>query len=131
MQPDVYCRRLNLQVPVAVNVKTDRFADVFHAICGVAMHPYVKKCSELTAQTDLLTCRMSAAQKFFNPWRRRAKFVTCGAVTHLHRVFGACGRFFGRGVVGISNVCSAGDSWWAVVMVAAGWSFTIDRADVE
>ena len=42
MQPDVYCRRLNLQVPVAVNVKTGQIADVFHAICGVAMHPYVK-----------------------------------------------------------------------------------------
>ena len=43
VQPDVYCRRLNLQVPVAVSVKTGQIADVFHAICGVAMHPYVKK----------------------------------------------------------------------------------------
>src|SRR6266851_1476468 len=42
VQPDVYCRRLNLQVPVAVSVKTSQIADVFHAICGVAMHPYVK-----------------------------------------------------------------------------------------
>jgi len=39
VQPDVYCRRLNLQVPVAVSVKTGQIADVFHAICGVAMHP--------------------------------------------------------------------------------------------
>jgi len=41
VQPDVYCRRLSLQVPVAVSVKTGQTADVFHAICNVAMHPYV------------------------------------------------------------------------------------------
>jgi len=39
VQPDVYCRRLYLQVPVAVSVKTGQTADVFHAICSVAMHP--------------------------------------------------------------------------------------------
>ncbi|KAH9980350.1 mitochondrial Rho GTPase [Lactifluus volemus] len=39
VQPDVYCRRLNLQVPVAVSVKTAQIADVFRAICSVAMHP--------------------------------------------------------------------------------------------
>ena len=74
---------------------------------------------------------MLVVQKFFNPWRRRAKFVTRGAVTHLHRVFRACRKFFGRGVVGISNVCSARDSRWAVVMVVTGWSFTVDGADVQ
>ncbi|KAJ7695672.1 P-loop containing nucleoside triphosphate hydrolase protein [Mycena rosella] len=40
VQPDVYCRRLGLQVPVAVSVKTGQTADVFHAICGIAMNPY-------------------------------------------------------------------------------------------
>ncbi|KAJ3791164.1 P-loop containing nucleoside triphosphate hydrolase protein [Lentinula aff. detonsa] len=39
VQPDVYCRRLGLQVPVSVSVKTDRTADVFHAICNIAMYP--------------------------------------------------------------------------------------------
>ncbi|KAI0300358.1 mitochondrial Rho 1 [Russula brevipes] len=39
VQPDVYCRRLNLQVPVAVSVKTGQIADVFHAICSIAMRP--------------------------------------------------------------------------------------------
>ncbi|KZT73930.1 mitochondrial Rho GTPase [Daedalea quercina L-15889] len=39
VQPDVYCRRLGLQVPVAVSVKTGQMADVFHAICSVAMNP--------------------------------------------------------------------------------------------
>ncbi|EPT05115.1 hypothetical protein FOMPIDRAFT_1027338 [Fomitopsis schrenkii] len=39
VQPDVYCRRLGIQVPVAVSVKTGQMADVFHAICGVAMNP--------------------------------------------------------------------------------------------
>ncbi|KAF9533224.1 P-loop containing nucleoside triphosphate hydrolase protein [Crepidotus variabilis] len=39
VQPDVYCRRLGLQVPVAVSVKAGQTADVFHAICSVAMNP--------------------------------------------------------------------------------------------
>ncbi|KAK7056912.1 ERMES complex Ca(2+)-binding regulatory GTPase gem1 [Paramarasmius palmivorus] len=39
VQPDVYCRRLGLQVPVAVSAKTGQTADVFHAICGIAMNP--------------------------------------------------------------------------------------------
>jgi Ras family protein T1 len=39
VQPDVYCRRLGLQVPVAVSVKTEQTADVFYAICRVAMNP--------------------------------------------------------------------------------------------
>ncbi|KAI0731923.1 mitochondrial Rho 1 [Fomitopsis betulina] len=39
VQPDVYCRRLGIQVPVAVSVKTGQMADVFHAVCGVAMNP--------------------------------------------------------------------------------------------
>lgn len=37
----MYCRRLGIQVPVAVSVKTGQMADVFHAVCGVAMNPYV------------------------------------------------------------------------------------------
>ncbi|KAL6301993.1 P-loop containing nucleoside triphosphate hydrolase protein [Sparassis latifolia] len=39
VQPDVYCRRLGLQVPVAVSVRTGQTADVFHAICSIAMKP--------------------------------------------------------------------------------------------
>jgi len=39
VQPDVYCRRLSLQVPVAVSVRTNQMADVFQAICNVAMNP--------------------------------------------------------------------------------------------
>ncbi|KAF8895366.1 EF hand associated-domain-containing protein [Infundibulicybe gibba] len=40
VQPDVYCRRLGLQVPVAVSVKAGQTADVFHAICSIAMNPH-------------------------------------------------------------------------------------------
>ncbi|KAF8527453.1 P-loop containing nucleoside triphosphate hydrolase protein [Hysterangium stoloniferum] len=40
VQPDVYCRRLSLQVPVAVSVRTSQMANVFNAICDIAMHPY-------------------------------------------------------------------------------------------
>lgn len=39
VQPDVYCRRLLLQVPVALSVKTGELADVFHEICSVAVNP--------------------------------------------------------------------------------------------
>lgn len=41
VQPDVYCRRLGLQVPVAVSVKKNQMADVFHVICGIAIRPCV------------------------------------------------------------------------------------------
>jgi len=40
VQPDLYCRRLGLQVPVAVSVKIGQTADVFHAICKIAMNPH-------------------------------------------------------------------------------------------
>ncbi|KAL4080906.1 P-loop containing nucleoside triphosphate hydrolase protein [Scleroderma citrinum] len=40
VQPDVYCRRLGLQVPVAVSVKTRQTADVFHEMCRIAMNPH-------------------------------------------------------------------------------------------
>lgn len=39
VQPDVYCRRLSLQVPVAVSIKTSQTADVFATICRIAMNP--------------------------------------------------------------------------------------------
>lgn len=39
VQPDVYCRRLFLQVPISVSVITGQTADVFHAVCRVAMNP--------------------------------------------------------------------------------------------
>lgn len=61
----MYCRRLNLQVPVAVSVKTGQTADVFHAICSVAMHPYVYATG--LPEAVQLTCRM---QEFFDPGRR-------------------------------------------------------------
>ncbi|KAF9454690.1 mitochondrial Rho 1 [Macrolepiota fuliginosa MF-IS2] len=40
VQPDVYCRRLGLQVPVSVSVKDGQMADVFHTICRIAMNPH-------------------------------------------------------------------------------------------
>ncbi|KAF8133770.1 EF hand associated-domain-containing protein, partial [Boletus edulis] len=39
VQPDVYCRRLGLQVPVAVSIKTGQTADVFHVMCSIAVNP--------------------------------------------------------------------------------------------
>ncbi|KAF8442938.1 P-loop containing nucleoside triphosphate hydrolase protein [Boletus edulis BED1] len=40
VQPDVYCRRLGLQVPVAVSIKTGQTADVFHVMCSIAVNPH-------------------------------------------------------------------------------------------
>ncbi|KAG6335562.1 hypothetical protein ID866_3525 [Astraeus odoratus] len=40
VQPDVYCRRLGLHVPVAVSVKTGQTADVFHEMCRIVMNPH-------------------------------------------------------------------------------------------
>ncbi|TFK74823.1 mitochondrial Rho GTPase [Pluteus cervinus] len=40
VQPDVYCRRLNLQVPVSVSTKMGNTADVFSTICRIAMNPH-------------------------------------------------------------------------------------------
>ncbi|KZT55454.1 mitochondrial Rho GTPase [Calocera cornea HHB12733] len=39
VQPDTYCRRLSLQVPVAVSVRTGQMADLFQTICRIAMDP--------------------------------------------------------------------------------------------
>ncbi|KZV93467.1 mitochondrial Rho GTPase [Exidia glandulosa HHB12029] len=40
VQPDVYCRRLGIQVPVAVSVKAGELADLFQTICGIAIRPH-------------------------------------------------------------------------------------------
>lgn len=50
MQPDVYCRRLSLQAPIAVSVRTGQTADVFHAVCRVAMNPCVDQSVSLLAR---------------------------------------------------------------------------------
>ncbi|KAJ3532773.1 hypothetical protein NM688_g7374 [Phlebia brevispora] len=39
VQPDVYCRRLGLQVPLAVSVKNGAMAEVFETICSIAINP--------------------------------------------------------------------------------------------
>lgn len=39
VQPDVYCRRLGLQVPVAVSVKEGELADLFQTIVSIAIKP--------------------------------------------------------------------------------------------
>lgn len=39
VQPDTYCRKLSLQVPIAVSIKNGQTADLFHTITNVAIHP--------------------------------------------------------------------------------------------
>lgn len=59
VQPDVYCRRLNLRVPVAVSVKDGQMADLFHVICGIALRPFVTFITPLTFNAYLRS-RLSA-----------------------------------------------------------------------
>ncbi|KNZ81578.1 Mitochondrial Rho GTPase 1 [Termitomyces sp. J132] len=63
VQPDVYCRRLGLQVPVAVSVKTSQTADVFHAICDIAMNPCVHHCHRYSAIPGGADRAMTAAAR--------------------------------------------------------------------
>ncbi|BGP51904.1 ERMES complex Ca(2+)-binding regulatory GTPase gem1 [Rhodotorula kratochvilovae] len=39
VQPDTYCRKLSLRVPLAVSVKRGELADLYHAIVRIAIHP--------------------------------------------------------------------------------------------
>lgn len=41
VQPDVYCRKLSLRVPVAVSMRTNQTADLWPILCGIATNPYV------------------------------------------------------------------------------------------
>ena len=63
VQPDVCCRRLGLQVPLAVSVKNGAMAEVFETICSIAMNPYVPPPSPtprvLTGVVQLLSEQLS------------------------------------------------------------------------
>ncbi|GAA6037463.1 hypothetical protein JCM8097_008200 [Rhodosporidiobolus ruineniae] len=39
VQPDTYCRKLLLRVPLAVSVKRGELADLFHTVVRIAIHP--------------------------------------------------------------------------------------------
>ncbi|CEQ42539.1 SPOSA6832_04359, partial [Sporobolomyces salmonicolor] len=41
VQPDTYCRKLSVRVPLAVSVKRGELADLFHTIVRIAIHPRV------------------------------------------------------------------------------------------
>jgi Ras family protein T1 len=41
VQPDVYCRKLGLAVPICVSVKSNEMADLYNLIAGVAMNPQI------------------------------------------------------------------------------------------
>ncbi|GAA5913928.1 hypothetical protein JCM6882_004399, partial [Rhodosporidiobolus microsporus] len=39
VQPDTYCRKLSVRVPLAVSVRRGELADLFHTIVRIAIHP--------------------------------------------------------------------------------------------
>ncbi|KAG2182690.1 hypothetical protein INT44_005670 [Umbelopsis vinacea] len=41
IQPDVYCRNLDLAVPLSVSAKEQQMADLYHILTGVAMNPAI------------------------------------------------------------------------------------------
>ncbi|KAL0961338.1 hypothetical protein HGRIS_006294 [Hohenbuehelia grisea] len=105
VQPDVYCRRLGLQVPVAVSVKTGQTADVFHAICSIAMNPH----SAIPGGADRA---MTAAA-------RLRLYIT------LTALLGGCSA----GLVMLFRTLSrpGGPGVWGWTMQWAGWLFRSPR----
>ncbi|KAG0799728.1 hypothetical protein G6F22_002940 [Rhizopus arrhizus] len=41
VQPDIYCRNLDLAVPLSVSVKENQMADLYHILTAVAMNPTI------------------------------------------------------------------------------------------
>ncbi|GAA5881664.1 hypothetical protein JCM3774_005712 [Rhodotorula dairenensis] len=39
VQPDTYCRKLSIRVPLAVSVKRGELADLYHTVVRIAIHP--------------------------------------------------------------------------------------------
>jgi len=59
VQPDVYCRKLSLRVPVAVSMKTDQNADLWPIICEIATNPNSSIPGGAEKPTDRLTLYLS------------------------------------------------------------------------
>ncbi|OAV99055.1 hypothetical protein PTTG_02406 [Puccinia triticina 1-1 BBBD Race 1] len=59
VQPDVYCRKLSLRVPVAVSMKTDQNADLWPIICDIATNPNSSIPGGAEKPTDRLTLYLS------------------------------------------------------------------------
>lgn len=39
VQPDTYCRKLSIRVPLAVSVKRGELADLYHTVVRIAIRP--------------------------------------------------------------------------------------------
>ena len=126
MQPDVYCRRLGLQVPVAVSVKTGQTADVFHAICSIAMKPSVPfNQSKHEEHTLLFNLKTSC-----HPWRRRPSNNRCRKNTDVFYSYRYCGRmccWIGNAGADIAEARRA----WTTVMDSTVGDVVIGREEVE
>ncbi|MBW0490571.1 hypothetical protein O181_030286 [Austropuccinia psidii MF-1] len=59
VQPDVYCRKLSLRVPVAVSMKTNQTADLWPILCGIATNPNSSIPGGADKQTDRLALYLS------------------------------------------------------------------------
>ncbi|KAI9609101.1 hypothetical protein KEM48_003021 [Puccinia striiformis f. sp. tritici PST-130] len=59
VQPDVYCRKLSLRVPVAVSMKTDQNADLWPIVCDIATNPNSSIPGGAEKPTDRLTLYLS------------------------------------------------------------------------
>lgn len=61
VQPDTYCRKLNLRVPVAVSVKRGQLAGLFDTITSIAIHPLSSIPGGVSRQSSLPLYLYSAA----------------------------------------------------------------------
>lgn len=57
VQPDTYCRKLSLRVPLALSVKRGELADLYHTIVRIAIHPCVLQSSfSIETSADPVEC---------------------------------------------------------------------------
>ncbi|KAK4056464.1 ERMES complex Ca(2+)-binding regulatory GTPase gem1 [Microbotryomycetes sp. JL221] len=79
VQPDTYCRKLSLRVPVAVSVKRGQMAGLFDLITSIAIHPLSSIPGGVSSQSNLSTYVYSMAgfgaliASMFVVWRNLGK----------------------------------------------------------
>ncbi|GAA6013466.1 hypothetical protein JCM10207_008859 [Rhodosporidiobolus poonsookiae] len=109
VQPDTYCRKLSLRVPLAVSVKRGELADLFHTVVRIAIHPMSALPygpSRSSTASSLLGVPLTRTQ-FYLSSSLAAAVVAVGWAWWRGAVFGlGSGGGGGRGAAG----------WWSWVV---------------
>ena len=107
VQPDTYCRKLSLRVPLAVSVKRGELADLYHTIVRIAQHPCVLVISpsKRLVQLDdpsIRARRLSALP--YGPDRSSASSLLGFPVTRT--------QFYVCASAGLTATLAVGVVWW-------------------